>query len=329
MGLANLVPGVSGGTMILALGLYDRFIGAVAEVTRLRPSRQTLVFLGLFGAALVVAVAALAGLAVWSVRFHRWAAYSLFIGMTLGGVPQLARVVRPFSVGMLAAVLGGMAVMVGVVFLLRGTALPHTPLVFLTIGTLAASSMILPGISGSYILLIFGLYDVVIGCLRPREFLDDVGGSLAILVPVGIGVVIGIGALSNVLKVLLVRFERSTHAALLGLLLGSVLGLWPFQDAVHPDLVTKPQVKAVEALLDGADVATVSAEFGLQLDEAKAAALRARYAGSSRGDLKLLGLQLDTYRPEATRVVLSMLLLVGGFVVTRRLSGDEAGAAPA
>ena len=56
MGLANLVPGVSGGTMILAVGLYERFIGAVADVTKLRLTRPTLLFLGVFGIGLVVAV---------------------------------------------------------------------------------------------------------------------------------------------------------------------------------------------------------------------------------------------------------------------------------
>ena len=99
-----------------------------------------------------------------------------------------------------------------------------TPLIVFACGCVAICAMILPGISGSYILLIFGLYDVVVGSLRPRDLLEDVGGSLGILVPIALGVALGIGGLSNVLKVLLARFERPAHAALLGLLLGLVHG---------------------------------------------------------------------------------------------------------
>ena len=73
---------------------------------------------------------------------------------------------------------------------LRDTALPQTALVFVLVGALAASSMILPGISGSYILLILGLYDVVVGSLRSEVLREDLSGALSIIVPVGIGAVL-------------------------------------------------------------------------------------------------------------------------------------------
>ena len=72
--------------------------------------------------------------------------------------------------------------------------------------------------------------------------LEDWKGSLAIVVPAGLGVVLGIGVLSNVLKVVLHRYAKTSHGVLLGLLLGSVFGLVPFQSAVHPELVTKDGV---------------------------------------------------------------------------------------
>ena len=92
--------------------------------------------------------------------------------------------------------------------------------------------MILPGISGSYLLLLFGLYETVIGSLSRDELLGNTAASLAILAPVGVGAALGIGLLSNGLKRLLERSSRATHGALMGLLLGSVLGLWPFQEPV-------------------------------------------------------------------------------------------------
>ena len=319
MGLANLVPGVSGGTMILAIGLYDRFIDAVARVTSLRWSRAVLVFMTLLVGGAGLAVVALAGPAVWLVTEHRWAAYSLFIGMTLGGVPLLWRAVRPVSGASVVSFLVGLAAMVWVARGLADSPLEHGWLTFTLVGALAASSMILPGVSGSYILLIFGMYDVVIGSLRPKELLDDPMASIGILVPVGIGVAIGIGALSNVLKVVLARWEKPSHAALLGLLLGSVTGLYPFQEAVHADLSSKDRIEAVVLALEGASLEEIEAESGIALSPEDQGRLATTYAGKSKGDLKLLGLQLETYPPEATRIAGALGLLLGGFLITMRL----------
>jgi len=319
MGLANLVPGVSGGTMILAVGLYDRFIGAVADLTGLRWRRPTLVFLFLLAIGLGVAIVGLATPAVWLVTQHRWIAYSLFVGMTLGGAPLLWRVVRPFRARDAAALAFGVGAMLLVAFGLSDSPLPRNFVVLTVVGAVAASSMILPGISGSYILLIFGLYDVVVGSLRPRELLDDFTGALAILVPVGIGVVLGIGVLSNVLKIVLARFERPAHAALLGLLLGSVLGLWPFQQAVHPELVSKPGVEAVLLLIEGDEPDAIEQATGVRFTPEEARALRVEHAGRTKGELKLLGLKLETYAPGVVEAVVALALALGGFTATRRL----------
>lgn len=320
MGAANLVPGVSGGTMILAVGLYDRFIGAVADVTRLRFKPRTMAFLAVFGAGLVLALLALSAAAVWLVTEHRWIAYSLFIGMTLGGVPALWRIVRPLSPGVALSIVAGLALMIGVNQGLSDTALPQTTPVFVGMGALAASSMILPGISGSYILLIFGMYDVVVGSIRPSELFEHPGESLAIVVPVGIGVVIGIGLLSNVLKVLLARRPRPSHGVLLGLLLGSVLGLWPFRDAVHPRLVTREGLGAVERLLAGDELEQIQRDTGVAIPPAEVEALRREFAGASRGDLKRAGLVLQRFEPSATQVALALLMGLGGFLVTLLLA---------
>ena len=130
---------------------------------------------------------------------------------------------------------------------------------------------------------------------------------------------IGIGLLSNVLKVVLARLERPAHAALLGLLVGSVAGLWPFQEAVHPDLVSKRDVKAVVMLLEGAEADVLEEETGVSWDEAERAALKERYAGMSKGDLKLLGLQLDAYPPTGGRIGAALGILACGFLLTRAL----------
>lgn len=323
MGLANLVPGVSGGTMILALGLYERFIAALSDLTRLRLRGPSLLFLAWIGAGAIVAILGMSGPAVYLVTEHRWVMYSLFVGMTLGGAPDLLRQSRPLRPSSTLAFSAGLGLMAYFAFQLASSPVPVNAAVLIGVGALAASSMILPGISGSYILLVFGLYDVVIGSLRPGVLREEPGEALWILLPFALGAAAGIALLSNALRALLARHSAPTHAALLGLLLGSVLGLWPFQEAVHPELVDRDGRKAVEALLEGATPAQIEARTGVALDAARAEALRARYAGSSPGDLRARSNELRHFRPTLLQIASALALFAAGFALTRRLRPRE------
>lgn len=321
MGLANLVPGVSGGTMILALGLYDRFIASVANLARLRLERRSITFVAILAAGLAVAILGLATPAVWLVQEHRWLAYSLFIGMTLGGVPLLWAIVRPLDPRVVASAVIGFGVMAVIAFGLQSTALSPTLPILLVAGALAASSMILPGVSGSYVLLILGLYDVVVGSLRPAALRADLMGSLGIIIPVGIGAVLGIGLLSNGLRWFLHRYERPSHALLLGLLVGSVLGLWPFQGPAWPDLADEARLDAVKALVVGESPEAIRLDTGIEFDGAEATRLLDTFGGRESMELELMALRLERYRPTLGQVALSIATLLFGFALTMAMGG--------
>ncbi len=111
MGLANLVPGISGGTMLLATGVYPHVIRGVAEVSTFRFRLATLLLLGCVFVGAVAAILGLAGVAGYLVVHHRWVMYSLFIGLTLGGVPLLWRMLRPVSPSVGAWAVVGIAAM--------------------------------------------------------------------------------------------------------------------------------------------------------------------------------------------------------------------------
>lgn len=324
MGLANLVPGISGGTMILAIGLYDRFIGAVADVTRLRFERQTLIFLGILALGLGGSILSFSGAAVALVTDHRWVAYSLFVGLTLGGVPMLARLARPCRPGVVVAVAAGVGVMAAVAWKLSGTHIPENMPVLALVGALAASSMILPGISGSYVLLILGVYDLVIGSLSIGALREDFGHTVRVIGPVVVGAALGIGLLSNVLKWFLTRHSAVCHGALLGLLLGSVLGLWPFQEPSNPDLADKRVRRAVVMLVEGENFEAVRNRLGHEdLDDATLALLRETYKDRTRGELKQAGEKLQYFTPGLQQMASALGLLLAGFVLTRVLGGRE------
>ncbi len=241
MGLANLVPGISGGTMLLAIGIYPQFIRAVAEVSTLRFRARSLLLLASVVGGAVIAIVAGAGVVKDLVLDHRWIMYSLFIGLTLGGVPLLWRMVRPVCPTVVVASGAGVVVMVLLALaelgdVGAGSGGVHGRLALLVVAGIAGgSAMILPGVSGGYVLLILGQYVVILGAIASaRDAVVDrdwvqVAEEMRVFIPVGIGVVIGVAGFSNLVKLCLDRFPRPTLGFLLGLLLGAVVGLWPFQ----------------------------------------------------------------------------------------------------
>lgn len=247
MGLANLVPGISGGTMLLAVGVYPSFINAIADLTVLRFKPRPLIVLATIAGSAIIAIGLLAGPTRALVIEERPLMYSFFIGLTLGGLPLVWRLAQPItrSVWMGAAV--AFALMVAMALGTdgaNGTKAASMPLLVLS-GLAGASAMILPGISGGYLLLLLGQYEPILaaidelkqGLIGPAGFdMARIMASMNVVIPVGIGVVIGVVGVSNLLRWLLARYEKPTLGVLLGLLVGAVVGLYPFQAPVPPEL---------------------------------------------------------------------------------------------
>ena len=265
MGLANLVPGISGGTMLLAAGIYPHFIRAVADVTTLKLRKQSILVLGIVVASAMIAIVGLAGVVKDFVIEHRWVAYSIFIGLTLGGVPVIWRMMkRPLSTGVWISAVVGFA---GMALLGLSQAAGHSGagadsagfvMMFLA-GIAGASAMILPGVSGGYLLLVLGVYVAILSgieevkvALKAGDFGALMDPLLGVVIPVGLGVVVGVAVVSNVLKWLLARYEQQTLGVLLGLLVGAVVGLWPFQQGEKPEVgdVVKGRALTAETLAE-------------------------------------------------------------------------------
>ncbi len=244
-GLANLAPGVSGGTMILAVGIYPRIIAAAAEVAAFRFRRSSLLPLGAVVGGALCMVVLLAG-AIRDLFLARpTPLFSLFAGLTLGGAPLLWRMAGPerrpiyfvaAGAGFLAAALPTLAAAGAPEAGAAGVEASAGAL--LLGGAAAAFAMVLPGISGSYLLLLLGLYlpylDAMDGVraalasgFRPAELLA--AGLRA--APFFVGVALGVAAAARLVRHFLTRRRQPTLGLLLGLLLGAVVGLWPFRSA--------------------------------------------------------------------------------------------------
>ncbi len=192
---------------------------------------------------------------------HRWIMYSLFIGLTLGGIPVVWKMVRPAEFRMWLGAAVGFAAMAAIGLLQGGQGGAGGDsagmLMMLLAGVAGASAMILPGVSGGYLLLVMGVYVPILSAIDSLKMGLKAGDIDAlwqpvidVVLPVGVGVVIGVLAVSNLLKWVLARYEKATLGSLLGLLAGAVVGLWPFQAGVAPKIgeIFRGQVVSAESL---------------------------------------------------------------------------------
>ena len=252
MGAADIVPGVSGGTIALVTGIYERLIANVhmgasilkalltGDVKGAVERFKAVEWLWLIplGVGLLVAVASLASVIETQLHENPQEMAGLFFGLVLGSVLVAWRLVDEVTAKELAM----MAVVGLALFLLLGLRSSTTgeeaematePLLyFFGAGALAICAMILPGISGSFILVMIGMYPEVLGAVNDRDLLP--------LVVFTIGAVVGLSLFSTLLNWLLERYRNLMLAAMIGLMLGSLRVLWPWPGGTESTELAMP-----------------------------------------------------------------------------------------
>ncbi|TVQ37926.1 MAG: DUF368 domain-containing protein [Spirochaetaceae bacterium] len=229
IGIANIIPGVSGGTVAVALGIYDRLIRAINGLLgRSRGALAELPFLAL------VAVGVLAGIFVFAGAFeHLYAFYPaevafLFLGLILGGLGPLWHTASRYRLRPRHAVacLAGLVLVLSLLLVTPaefGGQLPQlsatVAMTLILSGVVAAAAMVIPGVSGSLVLLLIGTYGPILHAVSDR--------NLAALALVMLGVVIGGIAVTRIVAILLQRAPATAYSAVIGLVLGSVPRLFP------------------------------------------------------------------------------------------------------
>lgn len=242
MGSADIVPGVSGGTMALITGIYERLLNAIKSVNS--QSLKALVGLkfgeffslfhwkflaGLF-AGIIAAVIFFTKVVPLQVYMFTQPeiVYGLFFGLILGSIWILAKAIPKWSVYEAVALVLGAAIGFWIVNLVPAETPENPAFVFLS-GMIAICAMILPGISGSYLLLMLRKYEYVL--FRISELgSENTFQAFLDLVPFGLGAVAGIMLFSRFLSWLLGKYHNKTMALLIGFLLGSLYVIWPYQE---------------------------------------------------------------------------------------------------
>ena len=284
MGTADIVPGVSGGTVALVLGIYDRLIhnirtGAKAlkqlVTGRIHEFRQTLrevewLWLITLLAGILLAVAALSSILEKLLDEEPIVMAALFLGLVVGTIWIAWNLLERID-----AVAIGIVVVVGIaLFLLLGLrsdtevaegteGVVTQPIwVFFLAGALASCAMILPGISGSFILVMIGMYTEVLGAVNDRDI-----GPLIVFT---LGCVIGLAIFSTLLNWLLEHYRDWMIAAMIGLMVGSTRVLWPWPNGTHTTTLSAPSgdvVLPIVLFLVGAVVVIAVEHFSSRVGE--------------------------------------------------------------
>lgn len=246
MGSADVVPGVSGGTMALILGIYQRLLNAIRSfdaswvAALVRADLATVLTRPHLGFLLPLLVGIGLALAFFTrvvpipelLLTHPEPIYGLFFGLVLASVPVLAARGRAGVTGVVLFALGALSGF-GVVNLVP-VATPTAPWFLALAGFLAMGAMLLPGISGSFVLLILNQYATVFRAIGQLD--------LTVLIPFALGALGALIALSRLFGWMLARFEGVAMSFIAGILLGSLWVIWPFQDRVYADVGDKQRL---------------------------------------------------------------------------------------
>ncbi|WP_434339631.1 DUF368 domain-containing protein [Motilimonas cestriensis] len=242
MGAADVVPGVSGGTIAFVTGIYERLLNAIKSVDLkavnilLKDGVKAFwqhidgTFLLVLFSGLLLSIASLAKLITYLLAYHPLLVWSFFFGLIIASVIHIAKQITHWgAVNIISLVVG--SVIAFVITSISPSSVDPAPWFFFVSGAIAICAMILPGISGSFILLLMGMYGHVLAAVNDRDFI-----LLGLFL---LGCIVGLMCFSRFLSWLLSRFHEATFALLAGFLVGSLNVLWPWKQVTSTYLSSK------------------------------------------------------------------------------------------
>ncbi len=237
MGVANIIPGVSGGTIAVGLGIFDKLINAINNFLK-RP-KEFLPFLVPLGLGMVFGILAFSGVISFGLANYSFATNMFFVGLVVSSIPLIysGAKEKDFKAHYYIFVAIGALVVVLLAFIERNgveSGSSSTGYIKLIIsGAIASSAMIIPGISGSFMMILLGVYDVLLvslsqlneWLLHPSET-EILFTALKVIIPLGIGIVVGVVLISKVIEILFAKFHSQTYLIILGLIIGSLYAIF-------------------------------------------------------------------------------------------------------
>ncbi|WGH76554.1 DUF368 domain-containing protein [Tenacibaculum tangerinum] len=233
MGAADVVPGVSGGTIAFISGIYEELLNSISAINigllktikdqgfkaawkQVNGNFLAALFVGIF-----ISIVSLAKMISWLLEHHPILVWSFFFGLVLASIIYIAKQVTEWNVFSVILLLLGAIVAYYITTLNPLVSENSSPLFLFLAGAIAICAMILPGISGSFILVLLGAYKPVLAAVNNRDFT-----TIAII---GLGAVVGLLSFSRVLKYLFANYKNYTLVVLTGFIIGSLNKIWPWK----------------------------------------------------------------------------------------------------
>lgn len=239
MGIANIIPGVSGGTMAVSMGIYDKLIHSVTHL--FKDFKESMKFLIPMFLGIGIALVGLSFIIEPAFEHFPLQTNCLFIGLIVGGLPAVCKKVKGkgIKVSYIIPFLVFFAIVVGMAAMgeTEGAAADlsfniWSVIKLFVVGIIASATMVIPGVSGSMMLLLMGYYNPVVAAIK--NFVTslaafDVPGILegcGILVPMGIGIVVGIFAIAKLIEIIFEKFPVQAYWAIIGLIVASPFAIF-------------------------------------------------------------------------------------------------------
>lgn len=237
MGIANIIPGVSGGTLALTLGIYERFIGAISHF--FSNLKENFKFLCPIAIGLCLSILSMSRVIDYSYEHFPIPTTLFFVGLVLGGIPMLFGKVKGKKEGKQISswiiFLATFSLVIVMTFAdqifgttakvsLSGLDIFEYIILFI-VGVIAAATMVIPGVSGSLVLMLLGYYYPILKIVKALTKFENLGENIVIAGVFGIGVLIGIVLISKLIEFLLKKFETKTYYGVLGFIFASILAI--------------------------------------------------------------------------------------------------------
>ncbi len=233
MGIANIIPGVSGGTIAVGLGIFDKLIESINNF--FKQPKKYLPFLIPLGLGMVFGILAFSGIISFGLENYSFATNMFFVGLVVSSIPLIytgskEKNFKPFYY--IYAIIGFLVVYLLALLEKQGvdTSTQNVGYIKLLVsGAIASSAMVIPGISGSFMMILLGVYNILLVALDTlKNWLMNPSDttllieSLKVLVPLGIGIILGVILIGKAIEFLFERFHSQTYLVILGLIFGSI-----------------------------------------------------------------------------------------------------------
>lgn len=237
IGIANIIPGVSGGTLAITLGIYEELIGSISHF--FSDWKKSFKFLLPIGIGIVFALLLFSKIISYSLDKFPIPTTLLFIGLIVGGLPLIFKKLKDSNKSKKITVLNVAILLITFTIVIMLKIMnPGSSVVDLSnidfigfimlglIGIIAAATMVIPGISGSFMLMIFGYYKPIIDTISDLASFNHIASNILVLIPFGIGVLIGIILISKIIEKLLEKFPTDTYFGIVGFIMASIITIF-------------------------------------------------------------------------------------------------------